>query len=422
MNFNFEDIINDEIISPLEKCMNDEISADSVNWNAIRYIARSFKFMGCEDEYHIAMHPFYLKYIYNINAFKDKNEMWQFVNQEIREYDGLADWIGQMDIIQIVEEMAHYNTKHERLFTILDLLLKKGYRPYIKKWPRSRIEEEIEKLEKVGNRNIGVLYCILLAYHMIESTSLTDERKDELESLLETNWRFLLNVYSVMVRRIIGSGFKVFSQLANNVNIMADCYPHIHIFYNAILLRQDDLFPTDKDKDKLVKHMTRMEDIMKDTPQSIELDELCNIIFGEEFESVMQRKRFKSYDELNTQVKQLENTVGKLNKMIEVTVMRLKEAVESSVPINVIETQLLRLDGQTAWFIFSQLNTLLLSQDNWIAHSKSISDKILEKKNNEAKIINAEHYYDKGSVHEDKSHQMKITGNSPTTPLLNNKQ
>jgi len=306
------------------------------------------------------------------------------------------------------------------LFNILDLLIKRGYRPYIIDWPRARIEEEIEMLEVTGNRYRGEYFCIMLAFHMIECSNVSDERKEELEELLRTNWRYLLNVYSVMVKRIIGSGFKVFVQLANNVNLLTEWHPYIHIFYNAILVRQEVLFPTDKDKDKLVKHMTRMEVIMKDTPQESKLDELCNIIFGGEFETLMQKKRFKSYDELKDQVKQLEGTVGNLTRMMEMTVMQLKEAVEASVPISVIETQLLRLDGQTAWIVFAQLNALLQKEESWKNHSAKISDKILEKRNREVPVVNG-NYYAAGATHDDHSHQMKITGNSATTPLLDNK-
>lgn len=415
-------IINDEVISPLERCFSGEITADAINWEAVRAVTRTFKMMkGWEKEFHKAMQPYYRRYLTGtLGSGKDKMEAWQFVHESIRQYEGLIEWLAGLDFMELVESMAKSNKDGGHLFNIMSLLIRHGYRPYIIKWPRQKIEEEIEMLEVSGNRYRGEYFCIMLAYHMIECSELSDDRKDELEYKLRENWRYLLNVYSVMVKRIIGSGFKVFTQLANNVNLLTECHPYIHIFYNAILLRQDELFPTDKDKEKLVKHMTRMEDIMKDTTQEIELDELCSIIFGVEFETLMQKKRFKSYDELKDQVKQLEGTVGNLTKMMEMTVMQLKEAVEASVPISVIETQLLRLDGQTAWIVFAQLNALLQSEESWKSHSAEISDKILEKRDRETTVVHGD-YYGAGATHEDHRKQMKITGNSATTPLLDNK-
>lgn len=48
---------------------------------------------------------------------------------------------------------------------------------------------------------------------------------------------------------------------------------------------------------------------MKTTLQREDLDELCNIIFGSDFEEMM-KTRYMSYDELDKQRRELQDSVG----------------------------------------------------------------------------------------------------------------
>ena len=101
-----------------------------------------------------------------------------------------------------------------------------------------------------------------------------------------------------MVRRIVGSHFKGFVQIINNVAVAQSFHPYVHIFRKAVLMRKDELFVTPKSKEKLARHMAKLEDILKTTLQREDLDELCNIIFGSDFEEMM-KTRYMSYDELD---------------------------------------------------------------------------------------------------------------------------
>ena len=60
---------------------------------------------------------------------------------------------------------------------------------------------------------------------------------------------------------------------------------------------------------KLARHMAKLEDILKTTSQREDLDELCNIIFGSDFEEMM-KTRYMSYDELDEQRRELQDSVG----------------------------------------------------------------------------------------------------------------
>lgn len=55
--------------------------------------------------------------------------------------------------------------------------------------------------------------------------------------------------------------------------------------------------------------MAKLEDILKTTLQREDLDELCNIIFGSDFEEMM-KTRYMSYDELDKQRRELQDSVG----------------------------------------------------------------------------------------------------------------
>lgn len=382
MEFSVKDIIQNDIINPIEEYLYGHVGMEEVNWKSVEMVARAYSGTvdGFSETLHSMMQPLYWRFI--IGDIPYGSHLWVFINEYIERYEDFSSWIDDKDILDIVEKInLHQNGAHH-FFIILKLIISLNCRSYIAKWPRQRIENEIEKFEVSGSRQKGELFCIMLAYHMIEQTNLSDAKKNNLETLLEENWGFLLMVYSVMIKRIIGAKLLNFAQIVNNVNVMTSCHKYIYIFHNALMLRQAELFPTVIDKEKLGKHITRMEDILKNTPQETTLDELCNIIFGEEFEALLQQKHFKSYDELAEQVKRLEGTVNDLTNTFNDFVQRMRDAVESSVPINIIEDQLLKLDPLLAWDIFVKLNSLLVGEKIWQKHASLISDKIIEKMNN----------------------------------------
>ena len=254
----------------------------------------------------------------------------------------------------------------------------------------------------------GELLCIMSAYLMIEHTDLQKNRKAFLENQLDRNWSYLTNVYSFMVRRIVGSNFKGFLQIINNVAISPSCHPYVHIFHKAVLMRRDEFFDTPKKKEKLAKHMARLEDIMKTTPQKDDLDELCNIIFGADFEEMM-KNRFMSYDELDEKANQLQNSVEKLASEMEKVTKQFAEAVESRVSVDVIEKQLLRMPPSMAFTIFGNLCCILANDPAWTKIQAELSEKIIQKSEPEPSVINCGTYYADGANHEDHSHQVYLT-------------
>ena len=214
-------------------------------------------------------------------------------------------------------------------------------------------------------------------------------------------------VYSFMVRRIVGSNFKGFLQIINNVAISPSCHSYVHIFHKVVLMRRDEFFDTSKKKEKLAKHMARLEDIMKTTPQKDDLDELCNIIFGSDFEEMM-KNRFMSYDELNEKANRLQDSVEKLSSEMEKATKQFAEAVESRVPVEVIEEQLLRIHPSMALTIFGNLCCILANDPAWTKIQAELSEKIIQQSEPEPSVINCGTYYAKGANHEDYSRQVFV--------------
>lgn len=377
-----ENIIRSQIAEPLEYFFNGR--ENSINWIMVESSVRCFSSLPDKEKMvHDALKGLYWEYLCdNIPPTKEMSKLSSFLFHMLSNYEGLGEWIGKHNIMELASELLKCKEPASRFLLKMRILLEKGYAHYITHWDKKRIEDEIERLAVQDERKRGELFCVMQAYYSIATNeTLSDKQRTQMYNLLYEHWQYLVNVYSVMVKRIVGSGFKTFSQLVNNVNIMQSCHPYIHLFYNAVLLRQDDIFPTDKNKDKAVKNLTRMEDIMKDTPRNTILDDLCKVLFGDEFEEVLARKRQLSYDEMKQQLKEYRNTIQTMERNWMMVVEQLKAAVEASVPISVIEKELLKMEPNIALGIFSQLNMLLTGEEVWTNSANDIKQKILDKRN-----------------------------------------
>ena len=157
--------------------------------------------------------------------------------------------------------------------------------------------------------------------------------------------------------------------------------------------------------------MAKLEDILKTTLQREDLDELCNIIFGSDFEEMM-KTRYMSYDELDKQRRELQDSVGELSSEMEKVTKKFAEAVESRVPVDLIETQLLRLDPSTASAIFGNLSLLLAKDPAWAKIQPELSEKIMQKFMPQTPVVNCGTYYGEGAMHEDHRSQVYLAPGS----------
>lgn len=405
-----KNIIEEQFVRPLTKIFNGEEAPEgwSIDKKEKEYY-NWFRDQEWMEMFHQGMKPIYWRLLSgNYSAGPDCYHVLYQVSLWMYDYDGLGKFVGEHNILDILNSAYYKGNGAYEFFCLLRHIMAQSYRPYIQQWPENEINEEIEKLEVSGDSMRGELLCIMSAYLMIEHTDLQKNRKAFLENQLDRNWSYLTNVYSFMVRRIVGSNFKGFLQIINNVAISPSCHPYVHIFHKAVLMRRDEFFDTPKKKEKLAKHMARLEDIMKTTPQKDDLDELCNIIFGADFEEMM-KNRFMSYDELDEKANQLQNSVEKLASEMEKVTKQFAEAVESRVSVDVIEKQLLRMPPSMAFTIFGNLCCILANDPAWTKIQAELSEKIIQKSEPEPSVINCGTYYADGANHEDHSHQVYLT-------------
>lgn len=404
-----KNIIEEQFVRPLTQIFDGEEAP--VGWN-LRKKAEDwnccFHDQNWKTIFHQAMTPIYRRLLSgNYSEEVDRDDVLSPLSHWMYSYDGLDKLVGERNILDVLNSAYYKGKGSYEFFRLLHSIMAQSYRPYIQQWPEDEINEEIEKLEVSGDSMRGELLCIMSAYLMIEHTDLPNNRKAFLEKQLDKNWCYLTHVYSFMVRRIVGSNFKGFLQIINNVAISPSCHSYVHIFHKVVLMRRDEFFDTSKKKEKLAKHMARLEDIMKTTPQKDDLDELCNIIFGSDFEEMM-KNRFMSYDELNEKANRLQDSVEKLSSEMEKATKQFAEAVESRVPVEVIEEQLLRIHPSMALTIFGNLCCILANDPAWTKIQAELSEKIIQQSEPEPSVINCGTYYAKGANHEDYSRQVFV--------------
>ena len=237
-----ENIIEEHFVRPLMKIFSGEEAP--VGWN----LRKKAEDWNCcfHDPYwkkifHQAMTPIYRRLLSgNYSEEVDRGEVLFPIAQWMYSYDGLDKLVGEHNILDVLNS-AYYKWKGSyEFFRLLHSIMAQSYRPYIQQWPEDTINEEIEKLEVNGDSVRGELLCIMSAYLMIEHTDLSESHKDFLEKQLDKNWSYLTHVYSFMVRRIVGSNFKGFLQIINNVAISPSCHSYVHIFHKVVLMRRDE--------------------------------------------------------------------------------------------------------------------------------------------------------------------------------------
>lgn len=419
-----EEEIDEYFVRPLTKIFDGgeapegwDIRAKAEQYN------RSFHDQMWMIKFHHRMKPIYWRLLSgDYSESTDFSDVLYPVSLWMYAYDELGKLVGEHNIMDLLNSAYCRAGGLYNFFHLLRCIMDQSYRPYIKQWPENAIDKELEKLEVSGDSERGEMLCVLSAYLMIEHTDLSEKHKDFLEEQLEQNWDYLTNVYSFMVRRIVGSHFKGFVQIINNVAVAQSFHPYVHIFCKAVLMRKDELFVTPKSKEKLARHMAKLEDILKTTLQREDLDELCNIIFGSDFEEMM-KTRYMSYDELDKQRRELQDSVGELSSEMEKVTKKFAEAVESRVPVDLIETQLLRLDPSTASAIFGNLSLLLSKDPAWAKIQPGLSEKIMQKFKPQTPVVNCGAYYGEGAMHEDHRSQIYLApeSNASNKTMLDSK-
>ena len=379
-----KEILESKIVGPLLKCVNEDIGPSEYETNYIISLLEACWEDKCQLYLMDRLSPLYLDYLYGKRFFG--NVLVEHVMRKLCSWDiPLGAYLKKLNLIEMAIKWAENNTSvNIREF---QWTLSQYYKanPEIRKSDiEQQLWQEISKLEVYGNRIKAGYLVVLHSYIRIDkSANYSNEIREHNNSLVLDYWDYLKLVYSVMIRCIVDCGHKDFAGVANNVRILPGCHPYIHIFYSALQLRFDDLCKSGTDSTKLARHLNKIKDINNVTTQNYEdLDELCKILFTEDFQDYLEKNRMPSYDEVLKELKEVNGKVDFLNNQVNQMAQKMVDAVKASIPVKDIENELLRLSPGTGYDVFTQVNSLLTGNPAWMERANDIKKKILDKRDN----------------------------------------
>jgi hypothetical protein len=122
--------------------------------------------------------------------------------------------------------------------------------------------------------------------------------------------------------------------------------------------------------------MKKMEDIIKSTNASTELDELFAILFPKVIKDVLRQSRPKTYEELEAAVDDLTN---RYNKVLEQLTAAVKDVESDKISADDLTAAFLRFPTQLALSFFGSMSTLLALNPTWQKYAPKIQEQILAK-------------------------------------------
>lgn len=365
----------------------------SIQWFEWREMKKDVEMMAAQNmmqEIHEQMNIFYGAFFY---YQMESTSAWGFIDFVAQKDEKIGAWATEnIDLMKLIDRWIEIGNVVSYT-KILALIGRTGYKA---DWHvlRTTIDEKIRRMEVDGTRNgmkeTGYYYCALHAFIMIMMSLRSMEEKMELLQQFSNHWRFLCYMYSVMTRVIIGFAFQNYASVTNNLTNNRDLEPFYHLYYSILKERFDDLCEKGTKRDRLEASIKKMEEKMAQATPSDELDVLCEVLFPEDFREMLNKHRPKSYQELEREVgkirDEMESTVARLRNQASQMAVQLRALVESSVPIQQIEDELMKLPSMGAYNVWLQLNGLLIANTAWKQHAVDIRNKILEKQKKEMQL------------------------------------
>ena len=377
--------IEDYVISHLKEWIDGNVAQEDIEWWRLSQDVRTCKELNIMDELHEQLLPYYEKYLYaeHFGGKGGGHQFGNFIRDVAKLDDQFISWADSNDLIVVTESWADCLRKIDGsisyYISVVRLLLEQGYNT---DWQSlsDQSKQELHMAEVYSDPKTGELMCFLHGVAMLMNTSWSDDKKMENFNLLNDNWDFLKHFYSVMIRRVIGCKLPNFGAVANLVAQQPLYHQYIHIFYCALCYRQDTLGLNKKQLKSFEERMVRIHNIMDITKPSDVLNELCDTIFPEDFQRMLDKFRPETREQVERERNKLRYEVGLLTDQMSAMANRLKEALENSVPISEIEKQLLRLSPGTALDLCGKMTLMLSDNQAWMTNMPGIKEKILKKK------------------------------------------
>ncbi len=428
--------IQNLIICHLERLTQGQASQTDLPWYDMYESVRTCVRKGGAyiSALHTMMQPYYEMYLFADAAIckHDRPDSRVFMESVAEADPEFGIWASSQDIITAAECWGEY-MKRKRdgsvsyYFRLLRILF---FGKFHKNWDdiASELEERLFSSEVNADYKTGELLCILHATVRIWLQDWNVQKKQETFELLCNHWDFLKHFYSVMIRRIVGSRLANFAAVTNNVVQTNENHPHAHIYYCALMERMESFHLNAKQYKSLDNAKERLRtEVLDNTKPSEILYELCDTIFPEEFQRMLRDHRPKSYDEVASEnnqkellLRQMAEQNQQLNERIARITSLLRQMVESSIPMEEVESELMNYPPGIAWTMLGNLNNDLGWSPVWRGHYPAMRDRfrkrLLVPIEQQAELTEAikeaaarpTYNYEAGSTHDDKRQQLTI--------------
>ena len=388
-----KDII-EEIVNPLDNYLNGYLTEKEVDWSGLRWCARRNRNRNENGirEVREALTPYYRRLVMaDKDFFRNGNTDSRAKLSLIELFGGEGRYIGlimnNVDIVQAAENWAEelMPDNHDPGFFLLMMktMLEHDFRT---DWNAvyDTLKVKLAKAQHFGNFKQSEMHCLLMGITMIELTDHPREKKNELFNQFRLNWGFLKNMYSVLIRSIVGMRVDNYAALASTAYSRKASLKYIQLFYKAFKAKYKTLCPEgliDPHSGQSVRlqaerHLDKMEQIIKSTPQSEALNELCSILFPKVMEDVLKQSRPKTYEELEAAVDDL---TSRYNKVLEQLTNAVRDVESDKISADDLTAAFLRFPTQLALSFFGSMSTLLALNPTWQRYAPRIQEQILAK-------------------------------------------
>ena len=395
------------IVRPLEDYLSGKLNEKDISWYEWKWAVRSARkedFRAVRE----ALLPFYHRlFMADKDFFRNGNTDTQAKNALLDLIEGEGNYAGRlfnnMDVVKAAENWAErlMADNHEPRFFFL-LLMKIQKRDFRPDWNAiyDDLRMKMARANSFGNFKPHEMYCLLMGLTMIERTSLPREKKNELFFLMKKEWGFMKYMYSVLIHYIVGLRADNFAAVANTACNLSAARPHMHLFYKAFNENFDALCPEglidthsgQSVREQALVHKRRMEEIIKSTPPSVELEELCRVLFPKVIKEVLRQSRPKTYEELEASVDDLTN---RYNKVLEQMTNAVKDVESDKISADDLTAAFLRFPTQLALGLYGSMSTLLALNPTWQKYAPKIQEQILAKKEEPRMLIEGDYVLEK---------------------------
>lgn len=364
----YKNYIQNNIINPLERLMNDDNRQDISCGHTGGYVPKDSVY---KSVLHTMMEPYYKLYLYGDTQLCRPNMesiRWQ-MKRAIDDDNLFGQWASEQDLLKSAEcwgdnmKRIDETKRIQQYFHILEALLQSDCQQDWKEMS-TRLSGLLHKSAVYSDYKTDEVLCVLHAFTMIMQQAWTKEKKAENLDLLGKQWMFMKYYYSVMTRHIVGVKYTSFVDVSKTVMKSSQSFlPHLHIYYCGLMDCADELDLDRKHRNQLDKVILKMQDVIGRTEPSEMLYELCDTLFPEDFQRMMREHRPKTYQEMEDENRQKDELIRQMDeqkKHLQDELDRTKDVLQtmimSAIPIDEVDAELMKYPPTMAWQLLCELN------------------------------------------------------------------